>query len=144
MTIFRGFVRLQDVEDRLLQRRATNDRVVDADEAVLLIHHTVGDIVNMRDELLAGRLLRDKGAELDVLVRDFFTLGQLSRIRRSRSASSRVPCLIGLKNCVFDLFSSMQTDRLEHPVIGDLSGIRHEAEDAIGEVIINRADHLLQ
>ena len=65
----------EDFENRFFQRGAAHNGVIDDDEVVVLLHHAVGDIVDVGNELLATFFLGDEGAHLDVLVGNLFATG---------------------------------------------------------------------
>ena len=63
---------IEDAEDALLERGATNNAIVDNDQIVYTWLETlVGDVVDVGSKVVARAVLSDEGAQLDVLPRHF-------------------------------------------------------------------------
>ena len=67
-----GFKAVQHTQDALLQGGSAHNAVVEGHNAVFGPHNAVGGIVDVRHHVVAAAVLRDEGAQLDVLPGDFF------------------------------------------------------------------------
>ena len=133
----------EDFQDGFLEGRAADDGVVEDDEVVAGFHGTVGDVVDVGDELVAAFLLGDEGAHLDVLVGDFLAARPIPQdefidLFRSQRAGSDA-----IQDLHPHLLAAVEAEAVHHAVVGGFCGVRDEGEDSLVEGIADGGDDLI-
>ena len=132
----------EDLDDRVLQGGSADDRIVDHDEILAFADLPVGDIVDVRDHLVASLFLGDKGAQLDVLVRDLFATRPALEDELVKSGLVEFARSGGSEDFILHLVSPQHAQAVHQTVVGDLGSVRDEAENGLVEIGIDPGDDL--
>ena len=121
----------EDFENRLLERGAADDRVVQCDEEIPRFHDAVGDVVNVGNHLVAAFFLRDEGPHLDVLVRDFLAPRPVAEDQIIDQLGREGPITRSLEDFRAHFLAAVEAEAVHQPVIRRFCGVRNEGEDRL-------------
>ena len=133
----------EDAENRLAERRAPDDGVVNADERVAFADSAVGDIVDVRSHLHPVLLLGDERAQLDVLVGDLFAPRPTAEYEAVDGGIVELALGQGFAELVADLGAAAHPQFFHQPVPGYFGRVRDVGEDRLIMVVADEANHLV-
>ena len=135
----------EDAQQAFLQRGAADDGVIDDDEIVLRSDDTVRDVVAAGDERVTPGLLRDEGAHLDVLQRDFLRAGPVSQheiVELFLVLRVKVAVLEHFEQRFLHGVAPRFAQAVQKAEVGRLRRVRDETEHRVLEIVVDRLHHL--